>query len=104
MTKGDLHEYADTNHSERNALRQEIERLAAICHGRDKALNEYAGEVDQLQAKLATASHNARHYSDKCCKYEDALEQIAKHLKLPCDKRDDGVLEQIIADAMVIAT
>jgi ribosome recycling factor len=30
-----------------------------------------------------------------------ALEQMAKHLKLPCDKRDDGILEQIVEDAMV---
>lgn len=32
-----------------------------------------------------------------------ALDRIAKHLKLPCDQRDDGVLEQLTAEGMTEA-
>jgi len=47
MTKGDLHEYADINHSERNALRAEIDRLTAENNELKKALEQiYSGRYE----------------------------------------------------------
>lgn len=45
-------------------------------------IRDLLAELEQDREKFTTASHNARHYSDKCCELEKELEQAKQEIEV----------------------
>ena len=83
----------------------EFKRIQALCHDTYLHNTEISGLCERAVSN--TVQHVPvilqRDQSERRAeRLQRALEQIVKHLKLPCDQRDDGILEQIANEAVVI--